>query len=74
MMMRAFGFYDSFILMFLLVVGMYIGVAVTASNKSGLYGVTILYLVSICELFQWTLKQILSTEGIMVSAERMRKL
>ena len=74
MMMRGFGFFDSFILMLLLVLGMYLGVAFTSPNQSGLFAITILYLVSICELFQWTLKQIIATEGIMVSAERMRKL
>ena len=74
MMMRGFGFYVTFILMLLLVAGMYLGVSQTNPENSGFYGATVLYLVSISELFQWTLKQIIATEGIMVSAKRMKML
>ena len=61
MMMRSFGFYVTLILLLLLVAGMYLGVAQTTRENSGLYGATIVYLVTIVSVLQWTLKQIIST-------------
>ena len=60
--------------MFLLVSGMYLGVSQTTPENSGLYGVTLLFLVSLSSLLEWTLKQIIATEGIMVSAKRIKML
>ena len=60
MMMRGFGFYAALILLLLLVAGMYLGVAQTTRENSGLYGATIVYLVTIVSVLQWTLKQIIS--------------
>ena len=74
MMMRGFGFYVSFIFMLLLVAGLFLGVSTSTPSTSGLYAITILYIVAICTIFQWTLIQIFSTEGTMVSAERMKVL
>ena len=61
MMMRGFGFYVSLIFVFLLVACLFLGVSASTPATSGFYAITILYIISICELFQWTLKQILAT-------------
>ena len=69
LILRAHQFYISLIFMLLLVIGMFIGVSQTTHQN--IYGVTIMYLVSINQLFQWVLRQIIATEGIMLSTERI---
>ena len=71
-MMKSFGFYTTLIVLVLLSIAMFMGVAQTTPQNSGLYGVTIIYIVNLGDVFQWVLKQIIATGGIMISAERIR--
>ena len=70
--MRGFGFNVTMIICVLVVIGMFLGVARTTPENSGLFGVTVVYLTTLSEVFQWTLRQIIATEGIMVSAQRIQ--
>jgi hypothetical protein len=47
--------------------GMILGIAVTDPADGGLYGVTVLYLITIGEILQWILRQFITVESLMVS-------
>ena len=53
---------------------MFMGIANTTPENSGLFGVTIVYLTNLSAVFQWTLKQMIATEGLMVSAQRIQDM
>ena len=61
MMMRGFGFNVTMIICVLVVIGMFLGVSRTTPDNSGLFGVTVIYLTTLSGVFQWTIKQIVST-------------
>lgn len=67
---RGFGLYETVINITLMFVGMMVGIYQSTTDNSGLYGVTVIYLVSFSELFQWLLRQAITTESLMISYER----
>ena len=50
------------------------GISLISAEDSGLYGVTAVYLITICEFMQWILRQIILVESLMVSAARILQL
>jgi Na+-translocating ferredoxin:NAD+ oxidoreductase RnfA subunit len=52
-------------------IGMMIGIAQSNPSNSGLYGVTVVYLITISDVFQWIMRQMILVESLMVSAERI---
>lgn len=57
---RGFGFYSTIIALFLMFFGFMIGILQSNSSNSGLYGASVIYLISYCEVFQWILRQIIT--------------
>jgi len=53
--------------------GMLMGISQISAANSGLYGVTIVYLITISDVMQWILRQVILVESLMVSAERILK-
>ena len=51
--------------------GMAMGVEVLHHTNTGHYGVAIVYLIKISELLQWILRQTITTESYLVSAQRL---
>jgi ATP-binding cassette, subfamily C (CFTR/MRP), member 4 len=68
MVSRGFAFYSTLIGILLMLVGMMMGIAQTNSTNAGLYGVTVVYLITISDVLQWILRQIILVESLMVSA------
>ena len=56
---RGFGFYETVISIFLMFAGMIMGIALVSNSGSGLYGVAVVYLVTISEFLQRILRQII---------------
>ena len=52
-------------------IGMMMGAALISVQDRGLYGVTAVYLITICDMMPWILRQIILVESLMVSAERV---
>jgi F0F1-type ATP synthase assembly protein I len=61
MVSRGFGFYSTLIGMALMLVGMTVGINQSTTTNSGLYGVIIIYLFGFTDLFQWVLRQIVTS-------------
>jgi hypothetical protein len=68
---RGFGFY-TFLLggVVLVAIGMEVGIHQSSIADSGLYGVTVIFLVQFSELLQWFLRQTITVESLMLSSER----
>jgi uncharacterized membrane protein len=71
MVSRGFGFYETITTIFLMMAGMLMGISQITAANSGLYGVTIVYLITISDVMQWILRQLILVESLMVSAERI---
>lgn len=71
---RGFGFFESIFGLVLMFVGMNIGVSQCSSTSSGLFGVTVIFGFSFCDMFQWFLRQIITTESLMLSYERASQI
>lgn len=71
---RGFGFYEAFIGLVLIFVGMNIGVSQSGSTSNGLFGVSLIFLFNFGDLFQWFLRQIITTESLMISYERANQI
>jgi hypothetical protein len=69
--MRGFGFYQTILSIILLVVCIIVSIVQSDQNSSALFGIILIYLVSISECFQYYLMQILMVESMMVSAQRI---
>lgn len=75
---RIFGAYLSFMVLSIFVIGLMIGISnienasseATRATLAGLYGVSIVFLVQISDYLQWSLRQTVSMESIMISVER----
>lgn len=67
---RGFGFYEAFIGLVLMFIGINIGVSQCNSTNNGLFAVTVIFLVNFSDTFQWSMRQIITTESYMVSYER----
>ena len=75
---RIFGAYLSYMVLTIFVIGMMIGISniqnasseTTRASLAGLYGISIIFLVQISDYLQWSLRQIVSMESIMISVER----
>ena len=51
-------------------IGLMTGVYNSTPSTFGLYGVTILFLIGFSEYFQWLLRQLITSESLMISSER----
>lgn len=51
-------------------IGMLIGVSQMETSNAALYGVTVIFLVSFCDLFPWFLRQLTTSESLLISYER----
>lgn len=71
MVSRGFGFYSTIGSIALMFFAMILGVVSLREETRTLYGVTVIYLITICDLFQWILRQIITAESLMVSAQRI---
>ena len=71
---RGFGFYEAFIGLVLIFVGMNIGVSQAGSTGNGLFGVTVIFLFNFGDSFQWFLRQIITAESLMISYERANQV
>lgn len=75
---RAFGVYVSYFSLVILMVGLIMGIlniqtdesSLSSSSLAGLYGITVVFLLSINDNLQWSLRQANEMESNMVSAER----
>lgn len=74
MVSRGFGFYSTLIGIALIFVGMAVGISQSTPSTSGLYGVIIIYLFSFTDLFQWILRQIITSESLLISYERAMQI
>lgn len=57
-----------------MLVGMTLGISQSTTATSGLYGVTIIYLFIFCDMFQWVLRQIVTSESLLISYERAMQI
>jgi hypothetical protein len=48
-------------------IGMEVGIQQSSSNNSGLYGVTVIFLIQFSENLQWILRQYITAESLMLS-------
>jgi len=71
---RGFGAYVSYFSIIVLIIGYMIGVYNSTIETSGLYGVSVVFLVQINDYLQWFLRQIIVMESVMVSVERAKLL
>lgn len=71
---RAFGFYQTFIGLVLMFIGINIGVSQSNSSNNGLFGVTVIFLVNFSDTFQWCMKRTINTESFMISYERVSEV
>ena len=55
----------------LMAAGLMMGIGLISAENRALFGVTAVYLITICDLIQWILRQIILVESLMVSAERI---
>lgn len=74
MISRGFGFYSALIGLVLTLVGMAVGVSQSTTTNSGLYGVIIIYLFNFTDFFQWILRQIVTSESLLISYERAMQI
>lgn len=51
--------------------GMLLGILFLKDESAHLYGITVVYLVTISDSFQWILRQIVLVESLMISAVRI---
>lgn len=72
MVSRGFGFYLSIITMIYMVIAITLQIGSTSSNR--LFAVTVIYMITVSEGIQWFLRQIITTESFMVSAERILQM
>ena len=56
---RGFGFYEAITSTILMFIGMMMGISMINAESKGLYGVTIVYLITISDVMQWILRQII---------------
>ena len=68
MTMRGFAVTTYFIVLLLFVSAMIMGINHLKAEQGGLYGITVFYLMNCGNNLQFVLRQIISAEGIMVSA------
>lgn len=67
---RGFGTNLSYFSIFIIWIGWIIGVAVATPQNAELYGVSVVFLLSIGDYLQWFLRQIIVLESTIVSVER----
>ena len=68
---RGFALYIFFLGgIILMAIGMEVGIQQSSSINSGLYGVTVIFLIQFSELLQWYLRQAITVESLMLSSER----
>ena len=65
MVMRGFYLYTSLTINMLICFGIFLGVLSTTTDKIGLFGGTVVYLISISYYLSLVLKQVVETESIM---------
>ena len=65
---RGFGYYVSLISLVLFAIGLQVGIFEVNKEIPGYYGVSIIFLVNFVEYFQWMLRQIITTESLMISS------
>lgn len=71
MITRGFTYYETQIAEIMMAIGVVVGVTQINYENRALYGVTVVYLLTITGNFYRYLKQAILLEGAMVSAERM---
>ena len=59
MVSRGFGFYETITATILMFIGMMMGIGLITTENSGLYGVSIVYLITISDVMQWILRQVI---------------
>ena len=74
MVSAAFGFYETLIAIVMIAVGIVMGIAQISPEDGALYGVTVVFLITISEYLHWILRQIILVESLMVSAERILQI
>ena len=67
-MCRVFGAYATFILLFVSIASIFVGIATINSENQGEYAVTVVFFLTMMEIGQWTARQLINTESMMVSA------
>ena len=59
MVSAAFGYYETLISIALIAAGIIMGVTQINQENKGLYGITVVYLLTISEYLQWILRQMI---------------
>lgn len=54
----------------LMLMGMTVGTSQSSHSTAGLYGIVIIYLFNFCDYYQWFLRQIITSESLLISYER----
>ncbi len=67
---RGFGFYSTIVGLALMISGFYIGTSQSAPSQAGLFGVIVIYIFNFCDFYQWLLRQIITSESLLISYER----
>ena len=67
---RGFGILMNYATNIFMTIGWIIGIAIVTPETAGLYGVSVVFLIQVCDRLQWSLKQIITLETFMVSTER----
>ena len=67
---RAFGTAVNYSTITLMTVGWIIGIVIITPETAGLYGISVVFLIQICDHLQWSLRQLINLESLMLSVER----
>lgn len=67
---RAFGAYINALGVIIMTIGWIIGIYVVTPETAGLYGVSVVFLITVSDYLQWFLRQLVAMESLMVSVER----
>lgn len=67
----AFGFYQVITFVGLMASGLFLGVYKSSTEEGMLFGVTVVSLIAICDIFQWLMRQLITIDSLMISSQRV---
>ena len=67
---RAFGANVVYVSLIVMWLGWIFGIIIVTSETAGLYGVSVVFLITVNENLQWSLRQMIVSGSIMISVER----
>jgi ATP-binding cassette subfamily C (CFTR/MRP) protein 4 len=70
---RGFAFYETVVGLLMMCVAVFVGISQSTSATASLYGVIIIYLFDFCDNYQWFLRQLINSESMFLSYERIAR-